>query len=707
MRDAVAAAQRAVLRTHLRSSVCWAFVCPIAGLTVNALLLWPDVQGGHAWLSYGRVRAVHTNVPLYGWFWPVFLATVLDSVPRWFGLALWRPALARVGLWMWNAVLAGGVVLLLTGHQQPREYAELPLGIDALLAATFYLPAVSLAVPMLRARARVGWLGGVVLGLLLCVPPLVLLGNPPFTDRFDAQALGYEGQNILGYCIGGFVIATTFLLLDPAARAAATSRRWVWGFAAVPLVAFCVGVAWDLTAGSVPYGAQIGILATSGGLMVPLAMLTWAVCRAAPDARFAPARLAFALGTLLYVLAGVEGCLQFAASMRSTVQFTAWMAGHAHLAMAGSMMLYVFGALYALLARTHDIAPRRWGVARVHVAAWCGSMLALAALLTWSGWREGTAIVREGMHELDAWTAQRQVWMGTLAIGAVATAVLAHHLLWVWRVRDSAAPLFQQDDPERIRLPGGRFSALMGAGTTIVFFVIVLVNLFGGATSGAVHPADSHGDRAQGKAVYIREGCVSCHTMQVRAVDDPLRFGPPSTLAEYQTDLPHQLGTRRIGPDLLRVGGKYSDAWHAEHLSNPRVLFPDSPMPAYAFLPPADRDALIAYLQSREPESPWPVAGGARRARNTPGWPLYEKACAPCHGLNGDGHGVLAKSNQFAARDFTSPRLMRSRRDQDLVRAIRRGIHGTSMPTWEDVLRDEDVTRLIETLRAFSEEETS
>ncbi|MEZ5937391.1 MAG: cytochrome-c oxidase, cbb3-type subunit II [Hyphomonadaceae bacterium] len=88
-----------------------------------------------------------------------------------------------------------------------------------------------------------------------------------------------------------------------------------------------------------------------------------------------------------------------------------------------------------------------------------------------------------------------------------------------------------------------------------------------------------------GRNIYIREGCNACHSQMIRTLRDEVeRYGPYSRAAESQYDHPMLWGSKRTGPDLARVGGKYSDAWHTAHLNNPRDLVPQSVMPAYSWL---------------------------------------------------------------------------------------------------------------------------
>ncbi len=102
----------------------------------------------------------------------------------------------------------------------------------------------------------------------------------------------------------------------------------------------------------------------------------------------------------------------------------------------------------------------------------------------------------------------------------------------------------------------------------------------------------------RGRDIYVREGCYLCHSQQIRALRDEVeRYGHYSLAAESMYDHPFQWGSKRIGPDLARVGGKYSNEWHYAHLQNPQALVPESLMPSYAFL--AETPLETADIQDR------------------------------------------------------------------------------------------------------------
>jgi cytochrome c oxidase cbb3-type subunit 2 len=142
--------------------------------------------------------------------------------------------------------------------------------------------------------------------------------------------------------------------------------------------------------------------------------------------------------------------------------------------------------------------------------------------------------------------------------------------------------------------------------TGLLIFGILLVSAIGGlvqvlpiVAEGTPIPANMAPYSAlelEGRDLYIRESCSTCHTQQIRPLlAEVKRYGPYSRAEEFVYDRPFLWGSKRTGPDLQRVGGRYSDAWHRLHLLDPRAVVPSSIMPAYPWFAthPADRDGSI------------------------------------------------------------------------------------------------------------------
>ena len=216
-----------------------------------------------------------------------------------------------------------------------------------------------------------------------------------------------------------------------------------------------------------------------------------------------------------------------------------------------------------------------------------------------------------------------------------------------------------------------------------------------------------------GRDVYIREGCNNCHTQTIRPlIADVLRYGEYSKSGEFVYDRPHLWGSRRTGPDLARIGGKYPDGWHYQHMDAPVSMIPKSNMPAYAFLRQnsldpgyieksmkvldfpytaaeiaalggkTEMDAIVAYLQKLgtgipkaaaativgDLKNPFPKDPAAMQA----GAQLFAQNCAPCHGAHGEG-GI-------------GPELEpESYKDADLFQFIYNGITANGMPAFSSL----------------------
>ncbi|MCC7124807.1 MAG: cbb3-type cytochrome c oxidase subunit II [Acidobacteria bacterium] len=250
------------------------------------------------------------------------------------------------------------------------------------------------------------------------------------------------------------------------------------------------------------------------------------------------------------------------------------------------------------------------------------------------------------------------------------------------------------------------------------------------------HPLPRTAAEQRGRVIYGREGCASCHTQQIRYLhQDMARFGAPTLAWETHLDTPHLWGTRRVGPDLSRIGGTRSLDWQYTHLFAPRSVVTGSVMPAYPSLfdgapdrPRQEARDLVAYLDSlgraRELAAPEGEARArdacncpddemaqmafagtmnthparARRTDEAPRLPagtlprgqqLYAAHCATCHGERGLGDGpgaagLLPKPANLAEHEYAEERV---------AAALWNGVSGTAMPAWRD-LAPEDLASI-------------
>lgn len=223
---------------------------------------------------------------------------------------------------------------------------------------------------------------------------------------------------------------------------------------------------------------------------------------------------------------------------------------------------------------------------------------------------------------------------------------------------------------------------------TVVILVGTIATMFYPMLTPEMHPKLANlkpytALQLAGRDIYQREGCFYCHTQTVRPLKTEVeRYGEYSKAGEFAYDRPFLWGSKRTGPDLARIGGKYPDAWHYKHFENPRAFFPQSDMPSYAFLKDAkldpesvkthmdvlgfpytpqeisalkgktEMDALVAYVQviGTAVKKTGPTLAMAEPSkietvdpfRNDPkaiaaGKKIFGENCAPCHGAKGQG----------------------------------------------------------------------
>jgi len=237
-----------------------------------------------------------------------------------------------------------------------------------------------------------------------------------------------------------------------------------------------------------------------------------------------------------------------------------------------------------------------------------------------------------------------------------------------------------------------------------------------------------------GRDIYMREGCMNCHTQTVRPLKaDVLRYGDYSKAGEFYYDRPHLWGSKRTGPDLARVGGKYPDDWHYQHMANPQAFYEKSNMPKYAFLAnkkinieqtvaglkvlgipykPEDiealkskteMDAIVAYLQQlgtavskkqvvlvdeKSVEEKSPLSGKADAVAE--GKRLYQLECVGCHGKNAEGNIGPAFADT-------------GRSEKELFVLIANGLEG-AMPGYANQFTREKIWDLVEYVKSFKKQ---
>lgn len=239
--------------------------------------------------------------------------------------------------------------------------------------------------------------------------------------------------------------------------------------------------------------------------------------------------------------------------------------------------------------------------------------------------------------------------------------------------------------------------------------------------SGNVYAGRTPGSAVRGRQIYIREGCMYCHSQFTRLQDRGL--GPLVKAGDYVFETPHQLGTARTGPDLTNEGGKFPDGWQKAHLINPRAMKPGSIMPSFSYLSSKDMDDLVGYIQSLgdrrgaaafvEAPAEYTTQTQAGRllaqrkhvdtgddASANAGRGLYTQNCAACHGLEGRGNGPNSISLEKKPADFTRA-FFKQYSDEFWFYRISEGVAGTRMPRFAEALSEEQRWYLVAYLKTL------
>lgn len=386
-----------VVRVLVMLAVAWALAGMSAGLLAAAQLVWPQLDFGQPWLSYGRVRTLHTNGIVFGFGVTALMGTAFYTVQRTCHVRLFAPTLAWVVCWGWQATaLAGGVSLLL-GYNAAKEYAEFEWPIDIAIAVFWVLFGVVFFGTIARRRVKPiyvsNWFYGgliIVIAMLhivnsLAVPVGWMKSYSIYAGAQDAIVQWWYGHNAVGFLLtGGFLGMMYYFLPKQAGR-----PLWSYKLSIVAFWAFTYSYIWagphHLHYHAIPEWVQslgmvmsLVLLAPSWATMVNGVMTvssSWKILRTDPAVKFIVLSLAF------YGLATFEGPMMSLKSVNVVSHFTEWTVGHVHSGALGWNALVTFGTFYFLVPRLVGVPLYSVRLANVHFyMALGGTMLYVLAM---------------------------------------------------------------------------------------------------------------------------------------------------------------------------------------------------------------------------------------------------------------------------------------------------------------------------------------
>ena len=641
----------AIVRRFTLVTVVWGAVGMLVGLLVGLQLAAPLFNFELPWLSFGRLRPLHTNAVIFAFAGNAVFAGVYYSLQRLLKTPMFSRTLSNLHFWGWQLIIVAAAITLPLGITQSKEYAELQWPIDIAIAVVWILFAVNFFGTIAKRRERHLYVAIwfyiatiVTITVLhvfnnLVVPAGLLRSYPIYAGVQDAFMQWWYGHNAVGFLLTTPFLGIMYYFLPKAADRPVFSYRlsiihfwtlvfiYIWAgphhlhYTALPAWASTLGMLFSVMLWMPSWGGMLNGLLTLRG--------AWHKVASDPVLKF------FVVAVTFYGMSTFEGPLLSVRSVNLLSHYTDWTIAHVHSGALGWVGFLTFGMIYWLLPRLYQ--TRLWSTKLAEAHFWLGTigiLLYIVAIYA-AGLTQGLmwlAFDDEGYLKYADFveTTTRLIpmyWVRVIGGAAYLTGVLmlGVNMLMTWRARprplevpvhsapalsrtytdrpEPASPLATSGAPvvntaytlERFFRTTWhrRWERLPLFFTVMVTVAVVAASLFeivptflirsNVPTIASVTPYTAL--ELAGRDIYISEGCYNCHSQMVRPIRaETERYGEYSKPGEFVYDHPFQWGSRRIGPDLHRVGGKYPDLWHVRHMDDPRAITPGSIMPAYPWM---------------------------------------------------------------------------------------------------------------------------
>jgi cytochrome c oxidase cbb3-type subunit I/II len=760
--------------------VIWLTIFPLVGLLVSIKFHNPDFLGGIPWLTFGRLRPVHVNGVIFGAFSTSFFALLYYYVPRLCGVRMYKEEWGRWLVWVWNIFIFFGSMSFLMGYNLGLEADEYQWPFNILRFVVVLCIGIQVVGTILRRTEQRFYVAmWYTTSALVWTVMNLILGNvvlPYFHTFSGVNNVALHGL-FIHYVVGLWLtpagVALNYYFLPVSSKNPLYSHRLsLLGFWSLAFFYPFVGIHHYLYS-PIPHHNQILAIVTSMFLIIPVWAIVvnflgtmkgrWGAVLGGGGGDNYAAKFCI-MGTIYYWLGCFQGSTEALQRMQQLTHFNDFVIAHSHLTVFGAMVVWAIAGLYYVWPRVTGRALWSNRLASWHLWLTITGFTLMAVVLTAMGFVQGSMLEYganfvDTVKELKPWWVVRTIAGLTMDIGLLLMLVNFYQTAKAGKIAEQATVVDTTvwEDTPSVRADGKRSwienpsTIFLAAGVGFFLLAVFVQGIIpwlmpqtrtttvtDDVTGKPIQVADYTPQQLRGRAVYIREGCWYCHSQYVRPVaGESLRWGPVSQAGEYAYDFPHLFGTRRIGPDLTRVGLKYGDDWNTAHHWNPRHVVPDSIMPSFPWLfEPAkpnkapvlnaDGKALISYIQRlgtgigdwRETFVPTRLSSGValvidprERARLvSEGKEVYERRCIGCHGEEGDGHGPSAEFLDPKPRDFTkgifkfrsTPGKDSLPADADLFITVTHGLWGTAMPTWA-TLPERERLAVIQYIKTFSD----
>ncbi|ATA74296.1 MULTISPECIES: cytochrome-c oxidase, cbb3-type subunit I [Capnocytophaga] len=616
-----------IVRKFLFATLAWGVVGTLVGLWLAYLFLFPNMSNEIPWLSFGRLRPLHTNAVIFAFVGNAIFAGVYYSMQRLLKARMYSDFLSNLNFWGWQLIIVAAAITLPLGYTSSKEYAELEWPIDIAIAVVWVAFGVNMIGTLLKRRQRHIYVAiWFYLATFVTVAVLHIFNNlelpvtmwksySVYAGVQDALVQWWYGHNAVAFFLTTPFLGLMYYFVPKAANRPVYSYRlsiihfwslifiYIWAgphhllYTALPEWAQNLGVVFSVMLIAPSWGGMINGLLTLRG--------AWDRVRENPTLKF------MVVAITGYGMATFEGPMLSLKNVNAIAHFTDWIIAHVHIGALAWNGFLAFGMIYYIVPKMWKTNLYSMKLANFHF--WIGTLgivfyclpLYVAGFVQASMWKEfnpdGTLVYGNFLETVTQIIPM--YWMRAIGGTFYVTGVIvgAYNVIKTLQT----APKLQDElaeAPALTKISNGRLQGetfhtwlerkpiqmtiwatvaiLIGGVVQIVPTIFVKSNI---PTISSVKPYTPL--ELEGRDLYIREGCVSCHSQMVRPFRSEVeRYGEYAKAGEFIYDRPFLWGSKRTGPDLLRLGGKYSDNWHFNHMYDPTSTSPNSIMPAYPWL---------------------------------------------------------------------------------------------------------------------------
>ena len=623
------------VRDFAYATMVWGVVGMLVGVWVALLMVFPTWNVGAipvgketVGLTFGRLRPLHTNAVIFAFVGNGIFMGVYYSLQRLLKTRMASDALSRIHFWGWQLIIVAAALSLPLGMTTGKEYAELELPIDIAIALIWVVFGVNMFWTILKRRERhlyvavwfyiATFVTVAVLHIVNSIgfPASLMKSYSAYAGVQDALVQWWYGHNAVAFFLTTPYLGLMYYFMPKAANRPVYSYKlsiihfwaliflYIWAgphhllYTALPNWAQSLGVVFSFTLIFPSWGGMINGLLTLRG--------AWDKVREDVILKF------MVVAVTAYGMATFEGPMLSLKNVNAISHFTDWTIAHVHVGGLGWNGMLTFGILYWLIPRIYRVELHSKRQADIHFWMATLGILFYAIPMYWAGfkqslmWKEFTEAGQLKYQFLETVT-QLRGFYAMRAFGG--TLFLLGSVIGVYNLFRTAAngSLLANEQTEAPALASGyerhasehwhRWIERKPVPFLVATLVVILI---GGIaeliptflirsnvpTLSAVKPYTPL--ELQGRDLYIREGCYTCHSQMIRPFrSETARYGEYSKAGEFVYDHPFQWGSKRSGPDLAREGvgnNRKSDSWHYNHFDSPQALSTGSLMPAYSFM---------------------------------------------------------------------------------------------------------------------------